>query len=530
VTDLPDDPLLARLLRASGSRRDFLAHAARATSAVMLGPLVARRDDPTWRRASADPFTLGVASGDPTPRGVVLWTRLAPDPMHGGGMPAERVRVRWEVAHDDGFRRIARAGDALAMPELAHSVHAEVEGLEPGRDYFYRFVGGGVASPVGRTRTAPDARATTDGMRFAFVSCQNWSEGYFTALRHVAAEDQLDLVVHLGDYIYEYGIREKIVRPHEGPEVTTLDMYRGRHALYKSDPDLRAAHARAPWLVTWDDHDVSNNYAGAVSQHADPVDAFLARRAAAYQAYYEHLPLRLPQKPSGPNAQMYRRLGYGQVATFHVLDTRQYRSDQPCGDGRKPRCPDALDPATTMMGEAQERWLFDGLAASPARWNIIANQVPFAQVDENPGPDVVVNMDKWDGYAGARQRVLDFLAERRPRNPVFITGDMHFNIASDVKASFDDPSSRTVAAELVGTSISSGFDGQDLPKWGESLLRANPHMRFLNQQRGYVRCTLTAERLTGDYRVIPFVTKPDAPVSTRATMIVEDGKPGLAPA
>lgn len=522
-----DSPSLARLLRRAGSRRDFLAHAARASSAVMLGPLVARRDDPIWRRAAANPFTLGVASGDPTPTGVVLWTRLAPDPMHGGGMPPERVRVRWEMARDDSFRRIVRTGDALAVPELAHSVHAEVDGLEPGRDYFYRFVAGGEASPIARTRTAPAPGALPDALRFAVICCQNWQEGYWTALRHAAAED-VDLMVHLGDYIYEHGIREKIVRPHDGPEVFTLDAYRARHALYRSDADLRAAHARAPWIVTWDDHDVANNYASAHSPRGDPVDAFLARRAAAYQAYYEHLPLRLPQRPHGPDARMYRRMRYGALATFHVLDTRQYRSIQPCGGAsREPRCAEASDPARTMLGEAQERWLFDGLASSDARWNLIANQVPFSQVDQDPGPDVVVGVDRWDGYVSARRRVLDFLAERRPRNPVILTGDAHFNLAMNVKADFDDPASPTIAAEMVCTSISSGFDGQDLPRWGETILAASPHARFLNQQRGYIHCTVSRGRMTSDYRVVPYVSRPGAPIATRATMVVEDGRPGL---
>jgi alkaline phosphatase D len=513
----------------SSSRRAFLLDAARATAAISLGVLPARRGDRVWRRSAAYPFALGIASGDPAPTGVVLWTRLAPDPLHGGGMDAKPVSVAWEVAADDAFRRIVRRGNALAVPDLAHSVHVEVDGLEPAREYWYRFIAGGEASPIGRTRTAPAMDASPDALRFAFVSCQNWQQGLYTAYGHLA-EEEIDLVVHLGDYIYESGAAANpstVVRLHEGPEPTTLEAYRGRYGLYKSDPHLQAAHAHAPFILTWDDHEVENDYAGTTSENDDPVDMFLARRAAAYQAYYEHIPLRRTSMPKGPHAQMYRRLSYGRLAGFHVLDTRQYRTDQPCGDGRKLRCAEVVAESATITGSAQERWLLDGLDRSPARWNVVANQVPFVQLASAPGPAPNYPVDKWDGYIAERTRVLDFLARRRPSNPVIITGDVHYAAAADIRASFDDPRSPLLGVELIGTSISSGGDGSHATSWGADLLAANPHLHFHNAQRGYVRCTVTKEKWIADYRVVPYVSRPGAPIQTQATFTVLDGEPGL---
>jgi alkaline phosphatase D len=488
------------------NRREFI---------LAFGALPALRGERQFRLRS-NPFTLGVASGDPTPGGVVLWTRLS-------GVNQQRVAVNWEIAEDDRFRRIAKKGSSLALPEFGHSVHAEVAGLQAGRDYWYRFMTGGEVSPVGKTRTARTAAGTGNPFRFAFVSCQNYEHGYYTAYRHLAAED-LDVVVHLGDYIYETRFGTTIVRQHEAGEVFTLDQYRARYSLYRSDPDLQAAHAAFPWIVTTDDHEVQDNYAGAISKNDTPQDQFLRRRAAAYQAYYEFMPLRRTSMPAGPDIPLFRKLSFGNLIDFHVLDTRQYRSDQPCGDGLKPRCAAAFDPAQTMMGPKQEKWLMDGLRSSRSRWNVLANQVMIADVAQIQGGTRTFSMDKWDGYVAARKRLLDFFNEARPSNPVVITGDIHSNWVSDLKLDFDNPSSRTVATEFVGTSITSGGDGNDAVPQG--LLQANPHIKFFNTRRGYVRAAVTPSQWTTDYRVVSYVSRPGAPIETRASFVVESGKPG----
>jgi alkaline phosphatase D len=484
-------------------------------------------------------FTLGVASGDPTPRGVVLWTRLAPDPLHGGGMPARKVEVRWEVAVDDGLRRIVRRGSQEAKPARGHAVHAEVFGLEPDREYWYRFLAGGQESPVGRTRTAPAAGVLAQRLRLAFVSCQDWQNGYWSAYRRLA-EEELDLILHLGDYVYEYGPEAK-TRPgsppdrvHEGPEVFSLESYRNRHALYKTDPALQAAHAAAPWIVTWDDHEVENNYADGIPESgSSPPGDFATRRANAFRAYYEHMPLR-GSLPTGPNLQLYRRLAWGALAELNVLDTRQYRTDQPCGDGLA-NCAGRLDPAQTMTGAAQEGWLLDGLAASRARWNVLAQQTIFAEVDFNPapgsaGPAGLFNVDQWDGYVAQRRRISEFLAARKPANPIVLSGDIHSSWANDLKLDYDDPASPTLGAELVGTSISSDFPAQFIAPV-QAALADNPHIRFFDGlHRGYVRCEVTPATWRADFRAVATVDAPDAPVSTLRSFVVENGVPGLQPA
>ncbi len=477
----------------------------------------------------ADPFSLGVASGDPAPDGMVLWTRLAPEPLNGGGMPPQTVTVAWEVATDDRMQRVVKRGTTAARPDLAHSVHVEVRGLEPSRWYWYRFRVGSNLSPIGRTRTSPARGTRLDNLSFAFASCQHYEDGFYTAHRHMARED-LDLVIFLGDYIYEGGIRTGRTRAHNGPEIVTLSDYRNRYALYKSDPDLREAHAAFPWVVTWDDHEVDNNYAGAIDQDASSPEEFLRRRAAAYQAYYEHMPLRVSSLPGGPNLRLYRRLTYGSLAEFSVLDARQYRTDQPCGDGHKERCPAALDPRATLLGPAQERWLLNGLDQSRARWNVLAQQVMMSQTIEVAGDAKKYGMDNWNGYVAARHRFLSFVRERKLSNPVVLTGDIHSNWVCDVKTEFDDPKSETIATEFVGTSISSGGDGTTNRAEADRRLAANPHVKFFSAQRGYVRCVLMPERWQSDYRVVEAVTRPDAPITTRASFIVENGRAGAHPA
>ncbi len=480
------------------------------------------------------PFKLGVASGDPRPDGVVLWTRLAPHPLAEsgrGGVPRQNIAVRWEVATDEGFRRIVRQGSEVARPELGHSVHAEVRGLAPKRPYFYRFKAGSETSPVGRTKTTPPFGAYTAKLSFAFASCQQYEHGYFGAFRRLAQED-LDLVVHLGDYIYEYGPNEYRaaggnVRVHNSGEITTLAAYRNRHAQYRGDRDLQRAHAAHPWVVTWDDHEVENNYADEIPEQGQSPEAFLQRRANAYQAYYEHMPLRRSSVPRGPDMRLYRRLAYGNLAEFNVLDTRQYRDDQANGDGIKAPTAESENPDRTLTGDRQERWLLDGLADSGARWNVLAQQVFFAQRDFQSGEGQRFSMDAWDGYPASRERILDFIDRRGVQNPIVLTGDVHANWANDILSDFDDPESEVVGAEFVGTSITSGGDGSDVRADTAATLAENPHIKFFNNQRGYVRCTVTPRQWRADYRVVPYVSQPGAPAFTRASFVVESGNPGL---
>jgi alkaline phosphatase D len=504
-------------------RRDFIIGAGLFTGLAVTtqwSPAIAKP------RFSGYPFSLGVASGDPLPDGVVLWTRLAPDPLNGGGMPPENVVVRWELALDENMRKVVQKGKALAIPDLAHSVHVDVRGLNPDRWYWYQFRVGDEVSPIGRTRTAPSFRRPTKQLNFAFVSCQDWQNGYYTAYQHLAEED-LDLVVHLGDYIYEYGPQTDKPRQHNSPEIVTLADYRNRHALYKTDANLQATHAAFPWIVTWDDHEVENNYANLIPEENQSQEAFLVRRANAYQAYYEHMPLRQSSLPNGPNMQLYRRLTFGNLAEFHVLDTRQYRTDQPCNDGLKPRCAAAFDVNATLTGTEQEQWLFQGLDQSRSRWNVIAQQIMMAQYDFDARPEVgLFNMDQWDGYVAARNRLLNFLQQRQPSNPVVISGDIHSSWVHDLKADFDNPASVTVGTEFVGTSISSDFPTAFIAPT-QAALSDNPHTKFFDgAYRGYVRCHLTPERWQSDYRAVSTITSPNATISTLASFVVENSQPG----
>ncbi len=513
-------------------RRTFVKLSGASAAALILGygPFT----DKVWAapRFSDYPFKLGVASGDPLPDGVVLWTRLAPDPLNGGGMPDKKVPVQWQVATDENFANVVREGTEFARPELAHTVHVEVGGLKSASEYFYRFKAGPERSQVGRTKTAPAAGASVAEMNFAFVSCQQYEHGYFTAYRRMAEEEQLDLVVHLGDYIYEYGPNEYRapggnVRAHSGPEIKTLSDYRNRHAQYRTDEDLQAAHEVFPWVVTWDDHEVENNYADEIPERGQSVEEFILRRAAAYQAYYEHMPLRRSSIPQGPDMQLYRRIAYGNLAEFNVLDTRQYRDDQAAGDGQDPPNPGSLDPARTLTGDEQEKWLLDGLAAYGATWNVLAQQVFFAQRDFDTGDGQRFSMDAWDGYIGSRDRISTFIQDGNVENPIVLTGDVHNNWANDLKADYDDQNSETIGVEFVGTSITSGGDGADTSPNQEAVKAENPHIKFFNGQRGYVRCRLTPDEWRADYRVLPFVKQPGAPVYTRASFVVEAGNPGL---
>ncbi|TWT86193.1 Alkaline phosphatase D precursor [Pseudobythopirellula maris] len=510
------------------SRRAMLAYGAALGSIPLLGKASWADSRPSF---ASDPFALGVASGEPTSDGFVLWTRLAPAPLEPyGGMPAHAVEVTWELADDEAMTRVVRRGKTLATPQLGHAVHIELAGLDPDRWYWYRFHSGDATSPVGRTRTFPAADASPEKLTFAFASCQHYEAGLYTAYEGMA-RDELDLVIHLGDYIYEKGpSKKKTVRKHVGGEIQSLGDYRVRHSLYRSDPLLQGTHARCPWMVTWDDHEVDNNYADDVSEQSrvDPVD-FLVRRANAYQAYYEMMPLRARSLPSGPNMRLYRKASFGDLAELLVLDTRQHRSDQPNGDIASPLNDAALRRSGTMLGKRQKHWLKRSLLGSRATWNVLAQQVMMGLVSRWAGDDGEprYSMDQWPGYAAERKELMRFLADRRVPNPVVLTGDIHCNWANELRVDDRNHTAPVVAAEFVGTSISSGGNGLAKPTDHDSVVASNPCVRFYNRERGYVRCTLTPDAWVSDYMAVDNVLTPGGKVFKRASFALDAGNASL---
>jgi alkaline phosphatase D len=479
--------------------------------------------------AKVDPFPLGVASGDPSVDGFVIWTRLCADPLHPtGGMQPTAVDVDWEIADDEQFRRIVRRGRAVAEAQWAHSVHVEVAGLEADRWYWYRFHAAAATSPVGRSRTLPAPGRELARLRFALASCQNYEEGYYAAYRHMAASAP-DFVVHVGDYIYDSN-RVWTVRSHHGGAAKRLADYRIRYAQYRTDPDLRAAHAACPWLATWDDHEVQNDYAGLVPATEARRDSFARRRAAAYQAYYEHMPLRQRSRPRDGSMPLYRSVTYGGLASLYLLDTRQYRDDQACSiagnrGGRvlnEEQCPSRHEPGRSLLGAPQERWLDAGLAASGARWNVLAQQLLMAPLDQNPGKGVTWWSDAWEGYPAARARLLRSLRDQRVSNPVVLGGDIHSYWVTELALE-----GRPLATEFVGTSISS--KGLAYGRFAD-LLPENPHVKFFESRlRGYTAFELTPQRLTVQLRVIDDVTDPRSAARTLKSFVVESGAPRVLP-
>ena len=508
-------------------RRDFFADLTRAAALCAIVPNA-------WRvtgrpRFADDPFTLGVASGDPTSTGGVLWTRLAPRPLEPeGGMPGARTIVSWEVAEDEQFAKIAAQGRATAAPELSYSVHVDVEGLRPDRWYWYRFTSGEAKSPVGRLRTAPDAGVMRP-LRIGVSSCQHFEQGFFTAHGHMAREE-LDLVAFLGDYFYENAGGPGRVRAHVGLEVRTVDDYRRRYAQYKADANLQAAHASCPWIVVWDDHETDNDYAGLVGENVmESEEQMRTRRAAAYQAWWEHQPVRVPRAKSWADLTITRTIDWGSLARFWMLDSRQYRSDQACGGGIRPfPCGDYASRERTLLGSTQERWLANGLGASRSRWQVLGNQVLMAPYDFTVGDGVSMAMDQWGGYPAAQSRMLKTIAERAPNRTIVLTGDIHTSWANELASDFSRPGRPVVAAEFAATSISSGGDGTaTLPPNAVAQLAENPHVKWHHRQRGYISCTLDEHACTADFRVVPFVSRPDAPVQTASRWRTTHGRPGI---
>jgi alkaline phosphatase D len=479
------------------------------------------------RAADTERFTLGIASGQPHADGMVLWTRLM-----GDGLP-DAVDVRWELAEDEQFHRIVAKGVERAEATWAHSVHAEPAGLELGRWYWYRFTALGQQSAVGRTRTAPAADAAAT-LRFAIASCQRYDVGHYAAWRHVA-DELLDLVMFVGDYIYEYATGKNAVRRLEGGVVLTLDQYRARYATHKSDPHLQAAHAAAPWLLVWDDHEVSNDYANVQGEDLS-IDT-RARRAAAYKAYWEHMPFAKSVRPVGADMRIVGRLDWGTLARIHLVDDRQYRDVQVCpkpgrgGSNTVPlaQCPALVDPARSLLGAEQEGWLAESWDLSRP-WNLLVQQTlmaRFSWADPADGGGVYWT-DGWDGYAPSRNRLLGAVAAKKVPGVVVLGGDVHSNYVADLKADYDDPASPVIASEFCGTSITSLSMAQSRL---DAARPFNPHIRYgRSDQRGYMSFELDPKQISMRVQVVDRPTDPASGLTTAARFVVEAGRPGPAAA
>jgi alkaline phosphatase D len=512
----------------TASRRAFIAGALAAAGTALVDPAgLASARARARALAPGDPFPLGVASGDPDATSVILWTRLI-TPDAADPLPGTDIAVDWEVATDEAFATVVASGTAPAVAALAHSVHVEASGLTPDTEYWYRFTVDGRTSPVGRTRTFPGPGTTPSQVRFSVASCQNWSAGYYTA--HAAmAEEDLDFVVFVGDYIYERS-SDSGVRPITLPESVDLATYRARYELYRSDANLRAVHARFPWIVTMDDHEVANNVLGDNGKDGedagDPaaIDAFRARRADAFQAWYEHLPLRL-DAPAGADYVLYRTIVHSDLLRIFVLDGRQYRSLYPGGVSAGPVNDEVAAEDRTMLGATQERWLDDQFAATDARWNVIAQQTVMASTPFSTGSVKVYNFDQWDGYVAARNRLLRALVTHRVGNPVVVTGDIHVAGATSVRLDYEDPDAPDIAYEVVSTSISSGVNSALIDIF-EGSVAAQPWIRHVNaRQRGYSVVTLTPTGGTADYRVMATTLEPTSTVSTDFTDVLAIREP-----
>jgi len=510
-------------------------------AAASIGAPGILRATSAQRRWEHFPFTLGVASGAPATNGFVIWTRLAPNPLSSdpqcpGGIQGADIALYFEVASDPAMRTIVAAGRATAQARYGFSVHQQVEGLQPGREYWYRFSSGNATSRTGRALTLPVQGSPVKSLHLGFVSCSNYEQGYFSAYRHLAAE-RPEFVVYLGDYIYEYVdlASKNLVRRHsDGREASNLHGYRNRYAQYHLDPDLMALRATSTSLVIWDDHEVANDYGDLLSQDGSPTDVFRQRRAAAYQAFYEHMPVTPARTPDGAALRIYDRFRYGSLAEIHLTDARQYRSSTPCYGPPSQRpgrmitdaeCPERLSEPRSMLGMAQEGWLNDGLSTSQSRWNIIAQSLLMAQLRRrNAHQEAIYWTDDWNGYPASRRRLLNHLHNARVANPLVIGGDIHSYWANDLKLDFDNPDSPTVATEFVGTSVSAHGPSFDFA----AALPENPHVRFFDaSQRGYATLRLLASHAEVRFRAISDACDPRATVGTRASFQVQAGKPGV---
>jgi alkaline phosphatase D len=507
------------------NRRQFVAGAA---ASALAAPSILRAQSGGF---SAFPFQLGVAAGDPAPDGFVIWTRLAPEPFDPhGGMAMSSVPVTWEVGTDEQLGTIIAHGEEIARPELAHSVHVELTGLRPDRSYWYRFRAGGLKSVIGRGRTLPALGASPRSLRFGVCGCQNYEDGFYAAYRHLAEED-LAFVYHYGDYIYEgwaggietshSGEITAPVRHHLGPNCHDLSDYRLRYAQYKTDPDLQRAHAFQTWFATFDDHEVRDNWGGDSDTKDTPPELFRTRRAAAFQAWYEHMPVRRGLFPRGAAIDAYRGARYGDLVSLDFLDTRQYRTPNLCSDDFAPPCPKLNDPAAAMINAEEEAWLVRNLSRPQARWSCVAQQVMMMSLNRQTGTGgPILNMDSWAGYEAPRRRLLARM--RGLNNIVVLTGDEHQNFAG-ILADGETP----VAVEFVATSISSGGDGSEKRRGSDRILAENPQLKLINDQRGYVTCEVTPDEWRTNFMVLDRVTTPDGTLRKRATATVERGRPAL---
>ncbi|OZE98225.1 alkaline phosphatase D family protein [Rhodococcoides fascians] len=519
-------------LRGGATRRQFLTWSALVGALAFAPELNPAKASAQSGTPSSYPFRLGVASGDPLPDSVVLWTRLATDPFApAGGMTPGVVPVQWQIAADERFTRVTAQGVELATEFDGWSVHVDVRGLEPAREYYYRFLVGPHASPVGRTKTAPSAGQPLSRLDFGWASCQKWEDGYFGAYADLAASN-LDVVFFLGDYIYEYAIKDEGARagrprPESASrETMQLSDYRDRYAMYKADENLAAAHASAPFVSAFDDHEVDNNWASQISQDNDDPVLFLNRRADAFKAWWENTPVRANLKPQGPDMKVYRRLSFGDLVDFSVLDTRQYRSDQANGDKEHAQNAETADPSRTITGAEQEKWILDGFA-SPSKWNFLAHQTVISDLAQGLDGDRKVGMDPWSGYEASRHRILDGARERGTTNVASIVGDIHRTIVSELRRDYQDQASPVVGVEIATTSIASGKDGADVDTTGAAIANGSPHVKYGNARRGYLRSTLTPDEWRSEVRVLDAVSRPGAAVRTAATVTVPDGRPEI---
>ncbi|MCU4675026.1 alkaline phosphatase D family protein [Catenovulum sp. 2E275] len=485
-----------------------------------------------------NPFQLGVASGDPATDGFVIWTRLAPEPLaEHAGMNMVPIRVSWDVAEDPNFKKIVLSGKTVAAPELGHSVHVEVEGLKPNREYWYRFNCGGEKSLYGRSKTLPLAGSSVDKIKFAVAGCQSIEHGYYTAWNHIANED-LDFVFHYGDYIYEYkdhgigpvpnrGQLWQEMRQTVGQEIYSIEDYRRRYALYKLDINLQRAHAAAPWFVSFDDHEIDNNWASDTDQDGSPAHIFQFRKAMAFQAYYENMPLRLSSLPMNNEIKLYRSAQYGNLLNAFILDTRQYRSDQVAGGSKAlNKVKATFSDKRTMLGEAQEKWLFKGLENSDTKWNLLAQQVLIGHLSygqDSAGQDLY-GMDGWSGYLHSRRRLLNQIEKHGLGRTVIVSGDSHRHYACDLMQDNDD---KVIASEFLATSITSGMDGSMQDDFTNTINQLNPHLKATVNKRGYTLCTVTPEYWQADLKIVDKVMTPDSPIQTYRSFVLEQGKAGM---